>query len=57
MAVAIVRDGTIVFEKGYGDANIAKKLPVTPETPFADRIAYQAVHGGIGADAGGTRDG
>ncbi|HTA40742.1 MAG TPA: serine hydrolase domain-containing protein, partial [Candidatus Acidoferrales bacterium] len=35
MAVAIVRNGTIVFEKGYGDANIAKNLPVSAETPFA----------------------
>jgi D-alanyl-D-alanine carboxypeptidase len=35
MAVAIVRHGKIVFEAGYGAANIAKKIPVTAGTPFA----------------------
>jgi CubicO group peptidase (beta-lactamase class C family) len=35
MAVAVVRDGRIVFEAGYGLADIAKKTAVTPQTPFS----------------------
>src|SRR5580692_10680131 len=35
MSVAIVRDGKIVFESGYGFADVAKKTAVAPATPFA----------------------
>lgn len=34
LAVAIVSDGQIVWSKGYGFANIANGIPVTPDTPF-----------------------
>ena len=33
-AVAVYRDGAIVFEKGYGLANLDWRLPVTPATMF-----------------------
>ena len=29
-AVAVVKDGEVVFEKGYGYADVAKKIPVSP---------------------------
>jgi len=35
MAVAVVRDGRIVFERGYGVADVVKKTGVTPQTPFS----------------------
>lgn len=30
--VAVVKDGKLVFAKGYGYADVAKKLPISPET-------------------------
>lgn len=34
VAVLVARDGKIVFQGGFGLANIAKKTPITPETKF-----------------------
>ena len=34
MAVGVIRDGKMVFEKGYGLANLEKKTRITPETDF-----------------------
>lgn len=34
VAVLVARDGKIVFQSGFGLADIAKKTPVTPETKF-----------------------
>lgn len=33
-AVAVVKDGKIIFKKGYGAANLEYDLPVTPKTVF-----------------------
>ncbi|NAS12160.1 serine hydrolase domain-containing protein [Poritiphilus flavus] len=33
-AVAVVKDGEIVFKKGYGSANMEYDIPVTPSTVF-----------------------
>lgn len=33
-AIAVVRDGGIVFKKGYGIADLGSKAPVTPSTNF-----------------------
>ena len=33
-AVMVAQDGDIIFEKGYGLANVEKKIPVTVETNF-----------------------
>src|SRR6185312_3263133 len=30
--VAVVKDGKVLFEKGYGYADVAKKTPVSPQT-------------------------
>jgi CubicO group peptidase (beta-lactamase class C family) len=35
LSVAIMRDGKIVFAKGYGRRSIEKNLPVEPDTSFA----------------------
>jgi CubicO group peptidase (beta-lactamase class C family) len=34
-AVGVYQDGKILFEKGYGMANLKKKIPITPKTTFA----------------------
>jgi CubicO group peptidase (beta-lactamase class C family) len=34
VAVAVVKDGKVVFSKGYGSANLEHRLPVTPKTVF-----------------------
>lgn len=34
VAVAVVKDGKLVFAKGYGTANLEHDLPVTPKTVF-----------------------
>ena len=33
-AVAVVREGKLIFARGFGLANVADKTPVTPETRF-----------------------
>jgi CubicO group peptidase (beta-lactamase class C family) len=35
LAMAVVRDGEVIFSKGYGYRDVEKKLPVTPQTLFA----------------------
>ena len=35
MSAAIVHDGTIIWEKGYGFQNTATRLRATPDTPYA----------------------
>jgi len=34
LAVAAVRDGKVFWAKGYGLANVSRRIPVTPQTPF-----------------------
>lgn len=34
VSVAVVKDGEIVFEKGYGMANLEYDIPITPQTIF-----------------------
>lgn len=34
VAVAIVRDGKVIFKKGYGMANLEYDIPITPKTIF-----------------------
>lgn len=34
VAVAVVRDGNIIFEKGYGAANLEYDIPISPHTVF-----------------------
>ena len=34
VAIAVVKDGAIVFEKGYGMANLEYAIPITPKTIF-----------------------
>ena len=34
MAVGVIRDGKLVFAKGYGLADMEKKTPITPDTDF-----------------------
>jgi CubicO group peptidase (beta-lactamase class C family) len=33
-AVSVVKDGNIFFSKGYGYANLEKKIPVVPDLTF-----------------------
>jgi len=35
LAIAVVKDGKVVFSEGFGYRDVAKKLPVTPNTAFA----------------------
>lgn len=34
MSAAVVRDGVVVWEKGYGFQNVATRLRATPDTPY-----------------------
>lgn len=34
MAAAVVRDGTIIWERGYGFQNVSARIHATPDTPF-----------------------
>ncbi|HEY6554006.1 MAG TPA: serine hydrolase, partial [Vicinamibacteria bacterium] len=42
LAVAIVKDGEVIYEKGFGYRDTEKKLPVTPDTVFAIGSASKA---------------
>jgi CubicO group peptidase (beta-lactamase class C family) len=33
-AVAVVRDGQVIFREGYGSANLEHQIPITPSTVF-----------------------
>jgi CubicO group peptidase (beta-lactamase class C family) len=35
VALAVVKDGKVIYAKGYGYRDVEKKLPVTPDTLFA----------------------
>lgn len=59
-AVAVTRGGTVVFEKGYGMANLEHGIPITPRTVFyagsvskqfvAAAVALLAEDGALGLD-------
>lgn len=34
MSAIVVRDGAVIWEKGYGYQNTASKIPATPDTPY-----------------------
>src|SRR6476660_22522 len=34
LSAAVVRDGAIIWEKGYGYQNTASRIPATPDTPY-----------------------
>lgn len=34
MSAAVVRDGVVIWEKGYGYQNTGSKIPATPDTPY-----------------------
>lgn len=34
LSVVIVRDTTVILSRGFGEANVTRHTPVTPETPF-----------------------
>ena len=42
LAVAVVKDGRVVYSKGFGYRDVARKLPVTPQTLFAIGSATKA---------------
>lgn len=55
LSLAIVKDGKVVYAKGYGFRDVAKKLPVTPDTLFAigsNSKSFTAAALGILADDG-----
>jgi CubicO group peptidase (beta-lactamase class C family) len=55
IAVAVVKDGEVIFSQGFGLRNVAENLPVTPETIFAigsSSKAFTAASVAIGVDDG-----
>jgi len=34
LSAAVVRDGVIIWEKGYGYSNTASRIPASPDTPY-----------------------
>lgn len=34
MSAAVVREGAVIWEKGYGYQNTASRIPATPDTPY-----------------------
>ncbi len=55
LAMAIVKDGEVVFSEGFGYRNVESKLPVTPNTLFAigsSSKAFTAASLGILVDDG-----
>ena len=55
MAIAIVKDGKVIFSEGFGYKDVKNKLKVTPQTLFAigsSSKAFTATSAGILADEG-----
>lgn len=55
LAVAVVKDGKVVFMKGYGERNLADHQPVTPQTLFniaSLSKAFTAALAGIAVETG-----
>lgn len=55
LAIAIVKDGKVVFSEGFGRRNLEKDMPVTPETIFAiasSTKAFTSMSLGILVDEG-----
>jgi CubicO group peptidase (beta-lactamase class C family) len=40
-AVAVIKDGEIVFKRGYGSANLEYDFPITPSTVFHIASVYK----------------
>ena len=34
VAIAVIKDGNVIFKKGYGSANLEYDIPITPQTVF-----------------------
>lgn len=45
MSVSVVRQGKLIYEKGYGEADSAEGTEVTPETPFYTASVTKAFTG------------
>jgi CubicO group peptidase (beta-lactamase class C family) len=44
-AVVIVKGGTVVYQRGYGYANLEHHIPITPQTSFdVASVAKQFLH-------------
>lgn len=43
-ALAVMKDGEIIYKKGYGMANLEYDIPITPETILSYGVGIQAVH-------------
>ena len=33
-AIAVIKDGSVVYKRGYGSANLEYNVPITPQTVF-----------------------
>src|SRR5918996_3456628 len=33
-AIAVIKDGAVVYKRGYGSANLEYNIPITPQTVF-----------------------
>ena len=55
VAVAIVRDGEVIYLKGHGVRSLDADDPVTPDTAFPHRLLHQGVHHHRDGHAGGRR--
>jgi CubicO group peptidase (beta-lactamase class C family) len=59
-AIAVIKDGAVVYKRGYGSANLEYNVPITPQTVFhvasvskqftAFAIALLASHGKLSLD-------
>ncbi len=43
-AIAVIKDGGVVFKKGYGVADLDSKAPITPVDKLQHLFDDQAVH-------------
>ena len=33
-AIAVIKDGAVIYKRGYGSANLEYNVPITPQTVF-----------------------
>ena len=44
-ALAVTRDGKVIYTQGYGAANLEYDIPITPDNRLRYRLSIQAICG------------
>jgi len=52
LAISIIKDGTLIFSRGFGYRDVKQGLEVTPPYSFRHRVLHKSFHCGNDGDFG-----